>query len=443
MNPRIHIYLSVLLFAFLSADSQKITKSDKALLANLETHFQALSADTAGGRAMGTSGEKAAGDYVISELSKAGARPKGDRNGWLQTFTIDEGRQIGNDALFTADGHPLSVGREWFPLALSPAGEVTGSPAIALPESGVPWFQDLREWLETGAGNPRFDLAGEIRAKAVSCSKKGATALILYNSSTRYPDKLVFDARDKSQPAAIPVVYITREAKRNYFKDESASVDIHIRISFTERQRTGHNIIGYLDNGAATTVLISTRYDNSSGLAAMIELARMLAASKLKNNNYLFLVFSGSGGAASGGQGWPGSDYYTTHPAVDLRKTNYLIELDGLGAPGDTLNIGGFATSAVWTTIRNSLREKKTFPIRYDSSAARPGDHTHFYRQQIPLLLFSTGTGAGPDVGPDAGPDTGPNDPVDYPGELRIIKFIYAVIEAANSRGKLPFAASK
>ncbi len=69
---------------------------------------------------MGTPGEKATGDYIISELSKTGARPKGDNNGWLQTFTIDEGRQIGANALFTVDEHPLIVGREWFPLTLSP-----------------------------------------------------------------------------------------------------------------------------------------------------------------------------------------------------------------------------------------------------------------------------------------------------------------------------------
>ncbi|HUB60506.1 MAG TPA: M28 family peptidase [Puia sp.] len=433
MKPRIHIYLSVLLLAFLSAESQKITKTDRLLLANLQHHFEALSADTAGGRAMGSPGEKAAGDYVISELSQAGARPKGDHNGWLQTFTIDEGRQIGADALFTIDEHPLTVGREWFPLALSPAAEVTGSPAIALQESGVPWFQDLREWLEAGADNPRFDLAGEIRAKAISCAKKGATALILYNSSTRYPDKLTFNPRDKPEPVTIPVIYITREAKHKYLKDESASVDLRIRISFAGQHRTGNNIIAFLDNGAPTTVAIGTRYDNSSGLAAMIELARLLAASKLKNNNYLFLVFSGSD------HQWPGSEYYAAHPVIDLKKMNYLIELDRLNTPADTLNIGGFNSSSAWAVVGNSVRERSTrnnstrernaLSLHYDSSADQPGDHSAFYRQQIPVLVFSTGHGSA----------DGPHDPGNYPGELRAFKFIYALIEGANSQGRLAF----
>ncbi len=95
-------------------------------------------------------------------------------------------------------------------------------------ESGVPWFQDVKEWLETGSGNPRFDLIGAIRAKAVTCRKK---ALPLPRSSftIRRPatlTKLIFDPKDKSEPVAIPVLYITHEAKRKYLKDESASVDL-------------------------------------------------------------------------------------------------------------------------------------------------------------------------------------------------------------------------
>ncbi|HET6256463.1 MAG TPA: M28 family peptidase [Puia sp.] len=424
MKHRIHICIPALLLACLSADSQKISKNDKLVLTNLQKHIQSLSADTAGRRAMGTAGEKATADYIISGLSQTGARPKGDNNGWLQTFTIDDGRRFGADAMFTVDDQPLIIGHEWFPLALSRAAEITGSPAIALQESGVPWFQDLKEWLEAAAGNPRFDLIGAIRDKALSCAKKGATALILYNSSTHTPDKLTFDPKDKPEPAAIPVVYITREAKRKYFKDESASVDLHIRISYTSQQRTGHNVIGLLDNGAPTTVVIGAGYDNSSGLAAMLELARLLAGSKLRSNNYLFIVFSG------GGPEWLGSEYYIGHPVIDLGKTNYLLELDRLGAPNDTLNIGGFTSCATWTAVAGSIRDKKTLFFQYDNSAGQPGDANAFYRQQIPLLIFSTRP---------AGRGDDPNDPVNTPGELRVLKYIYALIEGANSRGRLIF----
>ena len=424
MTLRFNILFPTLILFSLTAESQKISKSDKLLLANLQTHIQSLSADTGGGRAMGTAGEKATGDYIISELSKTGARPKGDNNGWVQTFTIDEGRQIGADASLTVDEHTLTVGREWFPLAISPAGEVTGSPAIALQESGVPWFQDLKEWLEAGSGNPRFDLVGAIRAKAIACGKKGATALILYNSST-HPDKLIFDPKDKSEPVAIPVLYITHEAKRKYLKDESASADLHIRIIFAGQQRTGHNVIGFMDNGAPTTAVIGSPYNNSSGLAALLELARLLGDSKLKNNNYLFIVFSGNA------QGWPGSDYYTSNPIIDFRKVNYQLELDRLGTLNDTthaLTISGYTTSPAWVSIGNSIHDKKAFSFHYDNIRTPRSDHAALYREKIPLLVFSTGPGSGDD----------PNDPVNYQGELQIVKYIYSLIEGANTRGRLP-----
>ena len=64
------------------------------------------------------------------------------------------------------------------------------------------------------------------------------------------------------EPASIPILYITREAKRKYLKDEAASLDIKLKVGFTEKKRTGHNIVGFLDNGAQTTVVIGAHYDH-------------------------------------------------------------------------------------------------------------------------------------------------------------------------------------
>ena len=254
MTLRIHILVPTLILFFLSAESQKISKSDKAILANLQTHFQSITADT----------QDANRSYLISGLSNAGARPKGDNNGWIQSYTIDYGRQPQEDALFSVDNKPLVLYKEWFPLSICPPARLTGSPAIALQESGVPWFLDLNELLASGSASPHFDLVAAIRAKAAACKKKGATALILYNSSC-FPDKLAFDPKDKAQPADIPVLYITREAKRKYLKDESASVDLSLKIDYQEKRVVGQNIIGVLDNGASATVAVITRSDNNSG----------------------------------------------------------------------------------------------------------------------------------------------------------------------------------
>jgi aminopeptidase YwaD len=393
-----------------------------AIAGNLQSEIPTLSADTADGRAMGSAGEKATSDFMISELARAGVRPRGDNNGWRQTFTVDDGRQITNSE-FVVDDHALTINKDWFPLALCPAGEVKGSPAIALQESGVPWFVDLKETLEN-ASHPGYDLMAEIRAKASACKKKGATALIIYNSS-RVPDKLSFDPKDKPEPAVIPVVYLTHAAKRKYFQDESASVELRFRVGYSEKTRTGNNVVGFMDKGAPTTVVIASRYDNSSGLAGMIELARLLAASKLKGNNYLFFLFSGTG------PGSPGSEYYNGHPVVDLTKVNYLLELGRLWANAEStpnLIIGGYHTSS-WAEIGDGVREKKTLIIVIDSSATQGVDQMGYYRHKIPLLVLSTPKGTG----------DGPAAPNNCIGEMKVVKYIYGLIESAETRGRLTF----
>lgn len=434
-----------ILFFQTTSTAQKSKKADKIVLANLETHTRYLTDARLEGRKTGTAGEKLASDYIISELSRLGVLPRGDNNGWLQTFTIDGGREVSADAFFVVNDHPLALGKEYFPLAFSAVGGVSGSPAIALQESGAPWFQDLRELLEAGAGNPHYDLRGAIRAKAIACAKKGATALILYNS-TRTADNLSFDPREKADPVVIPVVYVTREAKRKYLKDDEASQDLKLKVGFSDKKRVGHNVIGYLDNGAASTVLIAAHYDHSgadhssagadtssrrdtavvvkpwkddaSGVAGLIEMARMLAGSKLKANNYLFVAFSGEE------QGAYGSKHLAAHlpPGTQL---NYMLDLDRLDPAVDsthTFVIGGYGTSPAWWGICREVKEQKGLSLRLDSAYSRVGDYSAFYERDVPVLAIYAGAD---------------NDACD--NELTIVKYAYGLVDGANGRGRLAY----
>jgi len=430
--------------------AQKSKKADKIVLANLEAHTRYLSDARLEGRRMGTPGDKLASDYIISELGKAGVQPRGDNKGWVQAFEIDNGREVSADAFLVVNDHAFVLNKEYFPLAFSATGSVSGSPAIALQESGAPWFQDLRELLEAGAGNPRYDLRAAIRAKAVACEKKGATALILYNSG-KTPDNLAFDARDRAEPVAIPVVYITREAKRKYLKDDEADLDLKLKVAFSEKERSGHNVVGYLDNGAASTVVIAAHYDgigaaadgmdsaaaraaegggaaaagkawtdDVSGVAGLIELSRMLAASKLKANNYLFVAFSGEE------QGAYGSKWLAAHLPAGVAPLNYALDLDRLDPAVDNshaLVVGGYGTSPAWWGICREVKEQKGLSFRLDSAYSRAGDYTSFYSRNIPALALYSGS-----------------DDNACDNELMIVKYTYEVIAGANNRGRLAFA---
>jgi len=457
MIARINFLTPILILPCLitSSFAQKLKKSDKTTLTNLETHIRYLADPRLEGRRTGTPGEKTASDYISVALGQAGVQPKGDNGGWLQAFTIDQGLELSRDGYFVVNDHPFLPEKEYFPFAFSATRAITGSPAIALQESGDPWFFDLRELLESNANNPHFDLRAAIRAKAGASAKKGATALIVYNSS-RVADNLAFNPFEKPEPLTIPVVYITREAKRKYLKDESASIEVRIKVGFSEKKRTGHNVVGFLNNGAANTVVIGAHYDhlghgedgntqyhskdsvtfngaddNASGVAGMIELARMLSASRLKGNNYLFVAFSGEE------QGLFGSKYLVEHSPVDVKKLNYMIDLDMIGRLSDSSHTLTLATSTpypTWSDLSNSIRDRKELSLRF--TALEKTDHASFHPADIPFLYVFSGAYADYHKPEDTA------GKINYIGELQIIKFIYDLIEIADKRGRLPVARS-
>lgn len=459
MRLRIISLTLILLPTFLSVLAQKLKKKDKITLSNLEIHVRFLADDKLEGRRTGSPGEKAASDYITSEFGRIGLTPKGDNNGWLQAFPVDEGRKIDSATGFSINGKSLQLNKDYFPLSMSTTGTVTGSPAISLQESGVPWFFDLRETLETNVHNPHFDLETAIRAKKTACFKKGATALIVYNSS-KIADNLAFDSHSPDSPdgPVMPVIYISMAAKRKYIRDDYTSADLKINVAFNHRIRTGHNVVGFLDNGAASTVIIGAHYDhlghgedsngryigpdrvifngaddNASGVAAIIELARMLRQSKLKANNYLFIAFSGEE------LGLFGSKFFTDHPTIDLGTVNYMINLDMIGRLNDSthaLTIGGYGTSPAWGTAL-ALPKHPSFNFHYDSSGTGPSDHTSFYRKDIPVLFFFTG------IHPDYHKPEDDADKINYPGELQVVNFIYSIVETEDPKGKIAFTKTR
>jgi aminopeptidase YwaD len=463
INHKVFMISRILFVVILSgliqfAYPQKLKKDDKIILTNLETHIKYLANDKLEGRRTGTAGEKLASDYIVAEFEKDGLQPDAQNNQWLQPFDVNDGKQIDSSTFFSINGIALKLNDEFFPLTYSACISAEGSPAIALQENGVPWFFDLKETLEENQNNPHFDLDNVIHKKINDYAKKGATAVILYNTSP-IEDNITFLPKDKSPIASIPVLYIGKEARKKFLKDESASLDIKIKVSLTEKKRVGHNVVGYINNNADNTIIIGAHYDhlgygedgnsmyrgkeklihhgaddNASGTAAVIELARMLKQSKFKNNNYLFIAFSGEE------LGLFGSKYFTEHPTIELSKANYMVNMDMVGRLNDSsrsLTIGGYGTSPEWGELFTKNDDKKYFNLKYDSSGTGPSDYTSFYRKDIPVLFFFTG------LHKDYHRPTDESDKINYLGELQIVKYIYSLIQELNDKGKLAFSKTR
>lgn len=448
------LVLSFLLSSLLLS-AQKLNRADRNLMANLRSHVEFLADDKLQGRRAGTSGEQLAMEYISSQFEKAGLEPKGTGGGWFQRFEIYDGKQVNAASHLIINGHDLELHKEYFPLAFSPDGHAEAAVAMVLQEEDVPWFLDLSDLVAENSGNPHFDLQGAIKEKAAQAAEKNATALIIFNSQAG-SSTLNFEAKDRSENARIPVFYVSHEAYKKYLNDESAMLDIKLKSSIGAKHRQGNNVVGYIDNGAESTVILGAHFDhlgfgedgnsrdtarlihngaddNASGTAALIELGKALKASKNKKNNYLLIAFSAEE------LGLFGSKYFVDNPTVDLSSANFMINMDMIGRLDEknSLTVGGYGTSPAWGVVLPALKEAKNFNIKFDSSGTGPSDHTSFYRKDIPVLFFFTG------LHTDYHKPSDDSDKLNYPGQTRIVRYIIELLDKVASSGKLSFTKTR
>ena len=452
------LLLFILLFTTIANAQSKKKKrlaEEKAameIMTNLKQHVQYLADDKLEGRRTGTKGEQLAQQYLVQQYTQMGLEPKG-KEGYLQTFENNEGKQVDASSSFVVNEKALDLNTDYFPLANSAQKAIKGNPAMALNEKGQPWFKDLKELLEENKNNPHFDLDQAIQKDAIAVAGKGATALFIYNSSN-ITDNVQFNKNDKTATLPIPVVYITKTGIKDHFSDNAASFNLSLNIAISERKRSATNVVGFINNNAANTVILGAHYDhlgynedknaldtghiihngaddNASGTAALLELARLLKKSAPKNNNYLIIHFSAEE------LGLFGSKYWLDNPTTTI-SPNYMLNMDMVGRydTAHKLTIGGYGTSPAWGAYFNS-NPNSNLMIKLDSAGSGPSDHTSFYRKDIPVLFYFTGSH------PDYHKATDDWDKINYDAERQIVQSINQLIVYMDDKGKLAFTKTR
>jgi len=224
----------------------------------------------------------------------------------------------------------------------------------------------------------------------------------------------------------------------------------------TSKAIVGNNIVGFIDNGAATTIVIGAHYDhlgyggegslyegsepqihngaddNASGVTVLLELAKTLRG-KYAHNNYLFISFSGEE------KGLWGSAWYSKNPTIDLSTVNYMINMDMVGRLGDDreLAVYGTGTSPAWMPVLEEISKNRNIDMKSKPSGVGPSDHTSFYLKDIPVLHFFTGQHDEYHKPTD--------DPhlIDYNGLQEIHDYVQDVIAKLDEKGKLEFTKTK
>lgn len=216
----------------------------------------------------------------------------------------------------------------------------------------------------------------------------------------------------------------------------------------------GKNVIGFMDNKAATTIVIGAHYDhlgyggegslhagekeihngaddNASGTAALFQIAELLKERKYQNNNYLFIAFSGEE------KGLWGSNYYTKHPTLPIETFNYMINMDMVGRLKDNkLAINGVGTSPVWKDALETATPKN-ITLNTTESGVGPSDHTSFYLKDIPVLHFFTGQHE------DYHKPSDDIEKLNYQGIATVVEMIVDIIKQLDDDGKVAFTKTK
>jgi aminopeptidase YwaD len=457
---RTPLSLFVLVLLVACSPVAKLNKENLTLENKLRAHVGFLADDKLEGRRTGTTGERLAAEYISQEFQQLGLTPKGV-DGFLQAFSVNEGKQMLEETSLVIAGKKMTPGKDFFVFPYSANGKSEGNITMGVPEIGSPWLIDINTVLEDNSNNPHFDLAGYIYDFSKLAKQKGAAALIWYNGGSK-EDKLSFNAKDKSPVVSLPVFYLQKSAAVQLLAQDVASLNIKASAMLGDKIRNGMNVVGFIDNGAATTVVLGAHFDhlgygedgnsryekkeavihngaddNASGTATLLELARLLKASKAKNNNYLFIAFSGEE------LGLYGSKHFTDNPTIDLKTVNYMINMDMVGRLNDstkTLTVGGYGTSPVWASLispvqgaQKATKAADAFQIKIDSSGSGPSDHTSFYRKDIPVLFYFTG------LHTDYHKPSDDANRINYAGMVKILRHVQGVVEKSNESGKLAF----
>ncbi len=443
------------------AFAQDCSKVNKKSVKRLKIDISILASDMMEGREPGTAGEIKARDYLSKRMKEIGLNPKGT-DGFIQAFSYFESvKQKPDNTRLHINDIRLKLNHQFYPINLSSNASILDVPVLSagygihMPSSGYSDYENLD--IDINGYIALIDIATpqslnfevpDLLNRAIEALDRGAVGLLLYSSQKGL--KVPSSSYIRIQSIGIPVVFL----KPSAFKDvplgfvENAS----LTVSQYEVPTQAHNVIGYLDNEAANTVVITGHYDhlgyggegskykgprkihngaddNASGTAAVLELAYYLKNNKLQEkNNYLFIAFSAEE------KGLLGSQYFVENPCLPLSQINFVVNMDMVGRMEKEmpLTIEGIGSSLIWESSITAVG-CEAFPFTLKKREDGPSDHAAFYYAGIPSLHLWTGKHN------DYHKPSDDIEKINFEAESQIISFIESFILLMDEKGKVDF----
>lgn len=153
---------------------------------------------------------------------------------------------------------------------------------------------------------------------------------------------------------------------------------------------------------------------NASGLAMMLELARMLQTnSPLLGRSVLFVAFGASG------QTYAGSWYFLNRAFSDVADIDAMINLDMVGTGGDGFYAYTSSNADMNEVVKSMAGQLQPILPTLTAQEPYPSDHRAFYDKEIPSILFTTGHY------PEYGTERDTQSIIDYDTMERELEYVY------------------
>jgi aminopeptidase YwaD len=428
----------------------------------------------------------------------------------------------------------LRPGDDWMPLGFSTNGQVERAAAVFVGfgiTASEPKYDDYSPVDARGkiafafTGTPdgdnphgQFARYEDPRWKAIAAKNAGAKALILISQQREFTDEPLsrLGYNNSGGEAGLPVAIISSRVflaalsesdltvalglvKQELMPAVTLKSPVTLSVDIIRREVAASNVVGILDGSDPTlkneVIVIGAHYDhlgrggegslapregeihhgaddNASGVAGVLELARLFASQKLRpRRTIVFMAFSGEE------EGLLGSNYYVNHPILPLANTIAMINMDMIGRMKDNkLIVGGVGTASDWRQVvaaanaqerimvtgtprspRDmprpsgaalggeaplgagingrpvvSLAFEKSFDLTLNEDGFGPSDHSSFYSKQVPVLFYWTGTHQ------DYHKPSDTADKINYADEARILNHVSRVVYEIDINDKRP-----
>ncbi len=423
---------AVCLLGCLAADTES-----PHLKANLEAHVSYLASGMLEGRLVGTPGIEKAGKYVAGEFEQIGLEPAFGES-YFQEFEMDLGFDVeGEPALRIGDSEMAYPG-DFSVLPFSGSGTVRGPAAIATGSDSTGRGAVLLTLIDPGIEEARWTMTGRdgllegMQAVCARASLAGAAAVVFVAGSPEDPAASLheFALSRRYRTVDIPALEVTYRALHQALVSEgiplenlivtmkaqglaaigvSPQLECGVEVSVGPRTIKVRNVGGVLRGKGPQYIVIGGHYDhlgygdiasstpwrrevhygaddNASGVAGVIEIARILASYGQPERSAVFLAFTAEELGALG------SEYYCKNAPYPIDSTVAMINLDTVGRLEEgKLIVFGARSAEEFGELLGEAGEGHYLDTIEKEEIYGFSDQNPFYARGVPALHFFTG----------------------------------------------------